>query len=120
MTSVFSEKDLWFLKKLRVKKIKIPSGEVTNLPYLEKISLFKKKEIFLSTGMANLREIKQAYKILNSKTNKVTVLHCITDYPAKYEELNMRCMINLKKNFGSNIGYSDHSLGNEAAIIAVL
>ena len=49
--------------------------------------------------MANLREIKQAYKILNSKTNKVTVLHCITDYPAKYEELNMRCMINLKKNF---------------------
>ncbi|MBF0522473.1 MAG: N-acetylneuraminate synthase [Candidatus Omnitrophica bacterium] len=111
-----------FLKSLGMKIFKIPSGEITNLPYLRKIGRLKKKTI-LSTGMADLREIKIAIKILMGQgvlKKDITVLHCHTDYPTRFEDVNLRAMLTIQKECGVNVGYSDHTLGTEVAIAAVV
>ena len=100
--------------------IKIPSGEITNLPNLIKIGSLKKK-IILSTGMSTIREIKQAIKILNQKgTNQkdITLLHCTTDYPAKLKDINLLAIRQLRKIFNMKVGYSDHTNGIEVSIAA--
>lgn len=100
---------------------KIPSGEITNLPYLEEIADLKNK-IIMSTGMANIDEIENALNVLYNKgVNKenITLLHCTSEYPAPFENLNLNALKTLKNVFGLNIGYSDHSLGIEASIAAV-
>ena len=100
---------------------KIPSGEITNIPYLRKIGALKKK-IILSTGMSNTEEIKKAIKtIISSGTKKknLTVLHCSSEYPAEKNNLNLLSIPLMKKKFNINVGYSDHSLGLQASFTAV-
>ena len=95
---------------------KVPSGEITNLPYLRKIDSYK-KDVILSTGMATLEEIQEALNIL--KDCKVSLLHCTTEYPCPYEAVNMSAMLTLKDKFNLPVGYSDHTQGIEIPIMAV-
>ena len=104
---------------------KIPSGEITNLPYLEKIAKLEipNKEIVISTGMATMAEIKNALNILekNGVDKKyITILHCNTEYPTPFEDINLNAISYLKKEFqGYKIGFSDHSEGYLAGIASV-
>lgn len=121
LSSPFDIKSIDLLKKLKLKTIKIPSGEITNIPYLQHLAKLNKK-LILSTGMSDEKEIQTALKILISngtKKNNITLLHCSTEYPASLENLNLKSIIFLKKKFNISVGYSDHSLGYEAAISAV-
>lgn len=121
LSSPFDLESLVFLQSIGLEIFKIPSGEITNLPYLEKIGGFNKK-IILSTGMADLGEIQDALKVLISsgtKKDNITVLHCNTEYPTPFKEVNLTAMITLKKRFDINVGYSDHTLGIEVPIAAV-
>lgn len=115
----FDELSLDFLIQLNTPIYKIPSGEITNLPYLQKIGKQGKK-VILSTGMATLQEIKDAVQILQENgTEDICILHCTTEYPTPYEELNLNVISTLKKEFPLlDIGYSDHSVGYEVPIIA--
>ena len=120
LTSVFDEESLEELYKSKIYDIKIPSGEINNLPLLEKISK-KTKKIFISTGMANIKEIFEAIKILkqNKKFKKnLYLMHCHSEYPTDLKDVNLLAMQELKKKFSVNIGFSDHTLGNEVAIAA--
>ena len=102
---------------------KIPSGEITNLPYLEKIRDIEcpNKEIILSTGMSTIEEIRFAVDVLQeSKDTKLTILHCNTEYPTRDEDMNLRAMEVLRDNFpGWEVGLSDHSDGVVAPIVAI-
>lgn len=121
LSSPFDLDSVDLLIKLGLEIIKIPSGEIVNLPYLEKIGKLK-KSIILSTGMADLGEIKNALDVLTSsgtQKNDITVLHCNSEYPTPYEDVNLNAMSALKKEFGVKIGYSDHTLGIEVPIAAV-
>lgn len=108
----FDEESLDFLISTDMPVYKIPSGEITNLPYLEKIGKQNKK-VILSTGMATLEEIHAAVKILEDNgTEDISILHCTTEYPTKYPDLNLNVISTLKKEFpNQKIGYSDHSIG---------
>ena len=120
MSSAFDIEGLKLLNKLNLDFFKIPSGEITNYPYLNEISKFNKK-VILSTGMSNINEIKTALDILTSKKvslNQITVLHCNTEYPTCFSDVNLNAMINIKNTFNVNIGYSDHTLGIEVPIAA--
>lgn len=110
------EDSLDFLMDLDIKIIKIGSGEITNIPYLEYINS-KCASIILSTGMSNLAEVENALSVL--KDTDVTLLHCTTNYPCPVEEVNLNAMLTLKNAFKCEIGYSDHTLGIEVPIAAV-
>ena len=121
LSTGFDEDSLKILEELNVSIFKIPSGEITNKPYLEYISKTDKK-IILSTGMSNINEVCGAIKILTSNGRKkedITVLHCNTEYPTPYKDVNLNAMVSMKKKLGVNIGYSDHTLGIEVPIAAV-
>jgi N,N'-diacetyllegionaminate synthase len=121
LSSPFDLQSIDFLNNLGLKIFKIPSGEITNLPYLEKLGKLNKK-IILSTGMSNINEIKDALNILIKKgTNKnnITVLHANTEYPTPMRDVNLRSMVSIGKTFNVNFGYSDHTLGSEVSIAAV-
>jgi len=121
LSSPFDIESLNFLKKFNMNYIKIPSGEITNLPLLEEIGKNKKK-LILSTGMANIKEIKNALSVLNkcgTKNNKITLLHCNSEYPTPFKDANLKAIKTLRNIFNINIGYSDHTLGIEASIAAV-
>lgn len=105
-----------FLNDLDMKIFKIPSGEITNLPYLRKINSFGKK-VILSTGMANLNEIRDALNVL--KDCEVSLLHCTTEYPCPYDNVNLNAIDTLRKEFKLEVGYSDHTQGIEVPIAAV-
>ena len=101
---------------------KIPSGEITNLPYLRHIGRLS-KTVILSTGMSTLGDIEAAIKVLEqagTPRNKLTVLHCTTEYPTPMNEVNLRAMQSIKSAFGVAVGYSDHTQGIEVAIAAVV
>ena len=117
LSTAFEEKSLSLLKKYKLDYIKIPSGEITNYPFLNQISKLKKK-ILLSTGMATLDEIKQAIKALRKKKKYITILHCTSDYPANLKDLNLNFIKKLKK-LGCEVGYSDHSSSVITPSIAV-
>ncbi len=120
-TTAFGPQSLAFIKKLDLPFYKIPSGEITNLPYLRTIGSFD-KPIILSTGMANLGEIEDAISELEGVGKKradITVLHCTTEYPAPMHEVNLRAMATISAAFGTRVGYSDHTEGFEVAIAAV-
>jgi len=120
LSSGFGFKALNFLSKFKMEYSKIPSGEINNLIYLKKIGKLKKK-VILSTGMSKLNEIETAIKVLiKSGTNKkkITVLQCNTEYPTPLKDVNMRSMITIKNKFKVNIGYSDHTKGIEAPVVA--
>jgi len=109
------------LASLGQDRFKIPSGEITNLPYLRHIGRMG-KPVILSTGMAEMGEIRAAIEALEEAGTPraiVTVLHCTTEYPAPMAEVNLRAMLSIQKEFGVEIGYSDHTRGIEVAIAAV-
>lgn len=117
LSTPFDLRSIDFLEPL-VKIWKIPSGEITNLPYLEKISHIQ-KPIILSTGMSELVEIDDALKILRNNGNEeITLLHCTTEYPAPYNDVNLKAMKTLEREFGYPIGYSDHTSGIEVSVAA--
>ncbi len=101
--------------------VKVPSGELTNLPYLRYLTRHG-KHVLLSTGMANLGEIEAAINVVEqagTPRDKITVLHCTTEYPTPMEDVNLRAMVNIGKAFGVSVGYSDHTPGIEVPIAAV-
>lgn len=101
--------------------VKVPSGELTNLPYLRYLTRHS-KHVLLSTGMANLGEIEAAINVVEqagTSRDKITVLHCTTEYPTPMEDVNLRAMFNIGKAFGVSVGYSDHTAGIEVPIAAV-
>ena len=120
LCSAFDKESLEFLvKKIKVKYIKVPSGEITSLDILNYISNLKKK-IILSTGMASIDEIKNAIKKLNKRyRQKIVILHCVSSYPTNKKDLNLNIIKEFQKIFKVDIGFSDHSLGNEASLAAV-
>lgn len=122
-STAFDMDSIDFLYKYGQNIWKIPSGEITNLPYLRRISELKckNKEIILSTGMSTIDEIMMATNILEKSENtKFTILHCNTDYPTKDEDVNLLALIDLKEKFSNwNIGLSDHSVGTLAATISI-
>lgn len=121
LSSAFDMKSLNFLSTLDLPIYKVPSGEITNLPYLRLMGSFQKK-IILSTGMSDMKEILDAIKILENagtSRDKITVLHCSTEYPAPLDEVNLKAMLTIKEEFDVDIGYSDHTKGLEASLAAV-
>ncbi len=121
LSSPFDLKSIDLLDKLGLKIFKIPSGEITNLPYLKKLGSLKKR-VILSTGMADLREIEDALNILTeagTPKENMTVLHCNTEYPTPIEDVNLHAMLTIKEAFKVNVGYSDHTLGIEIPIAAI-
>ena len=118
--SVFDVESLKLLKKYRIKIIKIGSGEITNEPLLEEIGKMKLK-VFLSTGMSKVNEIKKAVKTLNingTNNQNIFILHCHSNYPSSFKDLNLNNILTLKKIFKCKIGFSDHSIGSLASIVA--
>jgi len=120
LCTAFDIELLKYLISLGMKKIKIPSGEITNYPYLIEASKCN-LPIILSTGMSNMKEVKEAFKIIkkHNKTVNISLLHCTSLYPAPNETLNLNAISTLLKSFQCDVGYSDHSLGNFASIAAV-
>ncbi|MCZ4407248.1 N-acetylneuraminate synthase [Cryomorphaceae bacterium 1068] len=121
LSTGFDEKSIDFLDKLFTPLFKIPSGEITNKPYLEHIAS-KGKPVILSTGMTKLLEIEDALKILTEKglvKDQITVLHCNTEYPTPMSDVNLKAMLQIKDELGVQVGYSDHTLGIEVPIAAV-
>ena len=121
LSTAFDDPSIDLLNTLNLKRLKIPSGEITNLPYLGRIGELG-KPLILSTGMANLGEIEAAISVLETAgTNRaqITVLHCTTEYPAPMAEVNLRAMQTIGQAFGVAVGYSDHTAGIEVPIAAV-
>ncbi|MCV3443895.1 N-acetylneuraminate synthase [Campylobacter sp. IFREMER_LSEM_CL1097] len=121
LSTAFDLESIDLLVKFDIEIFKIPSGELTNLPYLKKIASFN-KNIILSTGMATLGEIEKALDILvqnGTQRDKIIILHCNTEYPTPFEDVNLRAMQTLKKAFCLPVGYSDHTLGITIPIAAV-
>lgn len=120
-STAFDLSSLDYLAAIGLKLVKIPSGEITNLPYLKKAaSLFK--EIIISTGMSTMQEIKDALNVfleLGIAKDSVTILHCNTEYPTPMKDVNLKAMLSIGEKFGVKVGYSDHTLGIEVPIAAV-
>lgn len=120
LSTPFDLDSIDFLEEIEIPFWKIPSGEITNLPYLEKIAKTG-RDIILSTGMSEMEEIENAISIL--KTNgagKITLLHCNTEYPTPFEDVNLLAMETLKRAFKVPVGYSDHTVGIEVPIAAAV
>jgi len=121
MSSPFDHEGIDLLNSIGVKVFKIPSGEITNLPYLRKIGGLK-KQVILSTGMADMDEIRAALDILVSagtSLEKITVLHCNTEYPTPMGDVNLRAISTIRNIFNVEVGYSDHTEGIEIPVAAV-
>ncbi len=120
-STAFDLVSLKYLADIGLEMVKIPSGEITNLPYLELAAkLFKK--VILSTGMSTMQEIKEAVAVFvnyNISINNITILHCNTEYPTPMKDVNLKAMLSIQKEMGTDIGYSDHTLGIEVPIAAV-
>jgi N,N'-diacetyllegionaminate synthase len=117
----FDVESVDLLAELGIGTFKIPSGEITNLPYLRHVGRYG-KPVILSTGMAKLGEIEAALEILEkagTSRKLITVLHCNTEYPTPMVDVNLRAMLAIRGAFGVAVGYSDHTLGIEVAIAAV-
>ncbi|KAF0165456.1 MAG: N-acetylneuraminate synthase [Rhodocyclaceae bacterium] len=120
-STAFDPVSLEFLEKLGQPYHKIPSGEITNLPYLRQVGAYRRPTI-LSTGMSTLGEIEAALEVLEqSGTNRerITVLHCNTEYPTPMTDVNLRAMQTIRDAFGVRVGYSDHTAGIEVSLAAV-
>ena len=121
LSTPFDLESIDLLDRLGMNILKIPSGEITNLPYLRKLGALS-KQLILSTGMTNLGEIEDALCVLTDSgtpLENIIVLHCNTEYPTPFEDVNLRAMQTIAHAFVVAIGYSDHSLGIEVAVAAV-
>lgn len=121
LSTAFDLESVDLLSELGINLFKIPSGEITNLPYLLKIGALK-KEVVISTGMCIMSEVEDAVKILigaGTLKENITVLHCTTDYPTAMSDVNLNAMLSIKNKLGLSVGYSDHTLGIEVPIAAV-
>ena len=119
-STAFDFDSIDFLHSLHLPFWKIPSGEITNIPYLRKIGSFKCK-VILSTGMCSLAEIEMAVNELEkygTDRDNITMLHCTTEYPAPFNEVNLSAMITMRDAFKLKVGYSDHTVGIEIPIAA--
>ena len=114
-----TEEDMDFLLGLGIPVLKIGSGEVTNIPFLRAIGK-RRQKVILSTGMSTLAEVEKAYNtLMESGAKEVVLLHCTTNYPCPYNEVNLQAMQTLKAAFKCHVGYSDHTMGIEVPIAAV-
>ena len=121
LSTAFDQDSIELLAELNIPLFKIPSSEITNLPYLRYIGKMG-KPIIMSTGMSTLDEVHNALNILiesGAKKDKITILHCNTEYPTPMEDVNLKAMITIRDELGVNIGYSDHTLGIEIPVAAV-
>ncbi len=121
LSTAFDSPSLELLASLKIRRWKVPSGEITNLPYLRQIGN-QGQPVILSTGMATLGEIEAALAVLQqagTPRSQITVLHCTTEYPAPPEEVNLRAMNTIAQAFGVAVGYSDHTDGIAVPIAAV-
>jgi N-acetylneuraminate synthase/N,N'-diacetyllegionaminate synthase len=121
LSTGFDEESVDELENMGISIFKIPSGEITNFPYLKHIGA-KQKSVVLSTGMSNLGEIEFALSTLvkaGTNREKISILHCTTQYPTPMNEVNLNAMLTIKEAFKVNVGYSDHTLGIEIPIAAV-
>ncbi len=120
LSTPFDLDSIHYLQSLGITIGKIPSGEITNLPYLEEMAKSFSR-IILSTGMSNLSEVKDALNVLlkgGTKKENITILHCNTEYPTPVNDVNLLAMLTIKNDLGVRIGYSDHTAGIEVPIAA--
>lgn len=120
-STAFDFDSIEFLDSLHLGLWKIPSGEITNYPYIKKIAQ-KQGDVILSTGMSTSEDIQNAVDVLlrwGKTKDQITILHCNTEYPTPFEDVNLRAMLSIKENFGTQVGYSDHTRGIEVPIAAV-
>jgi N,N'-diacetyllegionaminate synthase len=121
LSTAFDMDSIDLLNELGMPLWKIPSGEITNLPYLEKIGTLG-KEVILSSGMCTMQEIEDAIEVIvkaGTPKHKITVLHCNTQYPTPMQDVNLKAMLQIKEKTGVRIGYSDHTMGIEVPVAAV-
>ena len=119
ISTPFDLESIDFLETFDMDLWKIPSGEITNLPYLEKIAKTRRK-VVMSTGMCDMQEVKEAVDILEKNGSKeIILLHCNTQYPTPYEHVNLSAMQTIREETGKQVGYSDHTQGIEVPIAAV-
>ena len=121
LSTGFDVDSLRFLVRLGIDRVKVPSGEITNLPYLRTVGGLG-LPVIVSTGMATMDEIRDALFALQEagcSRDRVTVLQCTTAYPTPFAEANLRAMRTIRAAFGVSVGFSDHTLGTEASIAAV-
>jgi N,N'-diacetyllegionaminate synthase len=121
LSTAFDLDSLELLNQLGIRLAKIPSGEITNYPFLKRVAqLFS--NVILSTGMSTLNEINKAVKVLlkfGINKENLTILHCNTEYPTPMSDVNLKGMLHIQTEFGVKVGYSDHTLGIEVPIAAV-
>jgi len=121
LSTAFDHDSIDMLAELDIPLYKIPSGEITNLPYMRHIGR-KNKPVIMSTGMATLQEVQTALNVLleaGVKKNDLTILHCNTEYPTPMEDVNLKAMLTMRDELGVAVGYSDHTLGIEVPVAAV-
>ncbi|MCW3071611.1 MAG: N-acetylneuraminate synthase [Bacteroidetes bacterium] len=121
LSTAFDLESIDLLVSLGIELFKVPSGEITNLPYLRKIGALK-KQVIVSTGMCVMSEIEAALnELIKSGTDKknISVLHCTTDYPTAMQDVNLLAMLEIKEQLNVEVGYSDHTLGIEVPVAAV-
>lgn len=119
LSTPFDLESVDYLAQIGMEIMKIPSGELTNYPYLRKIAETGKR-VILSTGMSDIEEVKAAINVLKENgSGDISVLHCNTEYPTPFEDVNLKAMLTLQSELGVKIGYSDHTLGIEIPIAAV-
>jgi N,N'-diacetyllegionaminate synthase len=118
LSTAFDLESIDSLQSLEMKMWKIPSGEITNLPHLIKIASLG-MPVILSTGMSSMQEVQDAVAVLKKNgASEITILHCTTDYPAPYDDVNLRAMLSMKEELDLPVGYSDHTEGIEVSIAA--
>lgn len=120
-STAFDFDSMDYLHSLELDLWKIPSGEITNYPYLKKIASYH-QSVILSTGMSTMENIEACLKVLTDNglaKDQITILHCNTEYPTPFEDVNLRAMQTIKERFGTQVGYSDHTRGIEVPIAAV-
>lgn len=119
LSTPFDLKSISFLSSIGVDTWKVPSGEITNYPFLKMIGQ-RKEKVIMSTGMSTIEEVRYAVGVLKKfGTTDITLLHCTTEYPAPYDSVNLKAMQSLQKEFGFKVGYSDHTSGIEIPVAAV-
>ncbi|SMO61117.1 N-acetylneuraminate synthase [Solitalea koreensis] len=121
LSTAFDLESIELLDSLGIDLFKVPSGEITNYPYLKKIGS-KGKPVIISTGMADMKEIAEALQVVTeagTPLEKITILHCNTEYPTPMQDVNLLAMLNIQEAFNVQVGYSDHTLGIEIPVAAV-